>query len=243
MANASFAARVWAKLIGFERDHSLMTPGGRVLVGVSGGPDSVCLAHYIKETARRRGGAVELMHVHHGLRGRAADGDAKFVTQLGLDMGLKTHIVRVDVRRAAAKAGQGIEDAARRERYRALINRARRGRFAAVAVGHHLDDQAETVILHLLRGTSLKGLGAMAPKRPLAGKINLIRPLLCLTRAEVEEYLRAHELKFRRDETNDDPKFLRNWVRREVLPLLQSRAPRIKARLAIIAEQARIIGS
>jgi tRNA(Ile)-lysidine synthase len=236
---AQFAARVWSKLVAFEAKHRLLTPGRRVLAAVSGGPDSVCLAHWLSVQARKKGLTVSLVHVHHGLRGRAADADARFVERLGAGLGLPVAVVRAPVRAAAAKRGLGLEEAGRKERYRALGKLARRGRFTAVATGHQLDDQAETVLLHLLRGTSLEGLGGIPVRRPLVPGVELIRPLLPLTRAEVELYLKRHGLDWREDASNADPKFTRNWVRREVLPLLEKRAPGVKERLAAIAAQVR----
>jgi len=234
-----FAARVWSKLVVFDKEHSLLRPGRRILAAVSGGPDSVCLAHWLSVQARQKNLTVELVHVHHGLRGRAADGDARFVEKLGAKLGLPVTIVRAPVKALAAKRGLGLEEAGRKERYRVLGERARRGRFTAVATGHQLDDQAETVLLHLLRGTSLEGLGGIPVKRPLRPGVELIRPLLPLTRAEVRLYLKRHDLECREDASNSDPKFTRNWVRRDILPLLEKRAPGVKERLAKIAGKVR----
>lgn len=239
MRRKQFAARVWSKLIAFERAHDLLPPGRRVLVAVSGGPDSVCLAHFLAQMARRKGLTLELLHVHHGLRGREADRDAASVEKLGRTLGVPARIARAGVRALAKKRGLGLEEAGRKERYRLLAARARRGRFDAVATGHHLDDQAETVLLHLLRGTSLEGLGGIAPSRPLAPGVALIRPLLPLTRSEVVVYLEMHGLASREDRTNRDRTFTRNWVRTEVLPLLESRAPGVKERLSAIAAKVR----
>jgi tRNA(Ile)-lysidine synthase len=239
MRRREFAARVWSKLVAFEREHGLLPRGGRVLVAASGGPDSVCLAHFLAQMARRKGFALELFHVHHGLRGRAADRDASSVERLGRELGVPARIARADVKALARKRGLGLEEAGRRERYRLLAARARRGRFSAVATGHHLDDQAETVLLHLLRGTSLEGLGGIAPSRPLAPGVALIRPLLPITRAEVRVYLDLHGLSWREDRSNRDRAFTRNWVRAEVLPLLERRAPGVKERLSRLAAKVR----
>lgn len=199
----------------------------------------MCLAHWLSVQARKKDLAVTLVHVHHGLRGRAADADAKFVERLGAGLGLPVSVIRAPVRALAAKRGLGLEEAGRKARYRALGEKARRGRFTAVATGHQLDDQAETVLLHLLRGTSLEGLGGIAPRRELISGVELIRPLLPLTRAEVLLYLKRHELDWREDASNADPAFTRNWVRREVLPLLEKRAPGVKKRLAEMAARVR----
>lgn len=239
MRRAEFAARVWSKLVAFERAHALLPPGGRVLAAVSGGPDSVCLAHWLAVQARRKDLKIRLLHVHHGLRGRAADRDAAFVEALGARLGLPVSVAYADVRALARARGLGLEEAGRKERYRRLAALARRGGFSAVATGHQLDDQAETVLLHLLRGSSLEGLGGISPKRDFLPGVSLIRPLLALTREEVRTYLEVHELDSRRDRTNLDPRFSRNWVRLKVLPLLEARAPGVKRRLGLLAAQVR----
>ena len=112
-----------------------------------------------------------------------------------------------------------------------------------MATGHHLDDQAETVLLHLLRSSRLEALAGIAPKRPLSGKVSLVRPLLTLRRDEVLAYLKIHGLSYRSDSSNRDTHFTRNWVRRKVLPLLESRNPSIRERLAAFADQARQLAS
>jgi tRNA(Ile)-lysidine synthase len=239
MRRREFAAQVWSKLVAFEKRHALLPAGGRVLAGVSGGPDSVALAHWLSVQKRRKGLDVALLHVHHGLRGRAADQDAAFVLALGKSLGLPASVVKADVRKLAASRRSGLEDAGRKARYDALARAAKRGRRSVVCVGHQLDDQAETVLLHVLRGTSLAGLGAMAPLRPLAPGVALARPLLPLTRREVLEYLKAHGLEWREDASNASEAFERNWVRRKLLPLLEKRRPGVAQRLSALAEQAR----
>lgn len=239
MRRKEFAAKVWSKLVAFEKTHALLPEGARVLAGVSGGPDSVVLAHFLAQMKRRKGLDVSLLHVHHGLRGKSADKDAAFVLALGKTLGLPAAVVKADVKGLAKKRGQGLEDAGRAARYAAFAAAAKRGRRSVVCVGHQLDDQAETVLLHLLRGTSLAGLGGMPPARPLAAGVTLARPLLPLTRAEVLAYLKVHGLDWREDESNASEGFERNWVRRKLLPLLEKRRPGVKERLSQVAEQVR----
>jgi len=241
MRRREFAARVWSKLLAFDRQEGLLQRSDRILAAVSGGPDSVCLAHFLSTLGRRKGFAVSLLHVHHGLRGREADHDARFVTALGKRWGLPVAVVAVPVRSLARARRGGIEEAARKLRYQALLREARRLRCNKVATGHHLDDQAETVLLHLLRGSRLAALAGISPRRRLSRKIALIRPLLPLRRREIMAYLQVHGLKGRRDSSNSNERFTRNWIRRRVLPLLESRNPRIRERLAGFAAQARLL--
>lgn len=239
MTRKEFAARVWSKLVAFEKDEGLLTPGEGVVAAVSGGPDSVCLAHFLAQLSRRKRLRLRLAHVHHGLRGASADKDAAFTLRLAARLGLEASVLRVNARVRAAEKGAGLEDAARELRYKALAREAKKRGCAVVAVGQHLDDQAETVLLNLLRGTRLEGLAGMPPCRTLAPGVRLVRPLLPLSRAEVLEYLRQHRLPFRKDPTNRSPRFLRNWLRLKVLPLLESRQPRVREKLAGLAAQVR----
>lgn len=236
-----FAARVWAKLIAHEGAEKLLSRGESVLAAVSGGPDSVCLAHYLAQRARPLGLSVRLLHVHHGLRGQDADRDAAYVEKLGKKLGLPVQVVPVDVRATAAARRAGLEEAARKLRYQVFQAEARRHRCSAVATGHQLDDQAETVLLNLLRGTKLSALGGIPPKRPLTPGVMVIRPLLPLTRAEVKLYLKRHGLSSRLDKSNLSEAFARNWVRRRVLPLLAKQQPRVREHLAGIAAQTRAL--
>ena len=239
MRRQEFAARVWAKLIAHEKAEKLLSPGQRVLAAVSGGPDSVCLAHYLAQRARPLTLSVTILHVHHGLRGRDADLDEALVVELGRTLGLPVEVARVDVKAAAKKRGAGLEEAARKLRYEALEKAARRLRCSVVATGHQLDDQAETVLLNLLRGTKLSALGGIPPKRALRRGVALVRPLLPLSRADVGDYLARHGLPSRLDATNLSEDFTRNWLRRKVLPLLASQQPRAREHLAGIAAQVR----
>lgn len=239
MRRKEFAAKVWSKLITSGKEHGFLKTGDRILAAISGGPDSVCLAHYLASSRRRKGIEVFFLHVNHGLRGKDSIQDARFVENLAADLKVPLAIVNVPTRKRAAARGKGLEDAARELRYNALAETARRLRCKKIATAHQMDDQAETVLLHLLRGTRLKALGGIPPRRPLAKGIELIRPLLALTRADVLAYLAVHGLKCRLDKSNRSLDFTRNWVRLKVLPLLEKKNPRIREHLSGIAAQAR----
>ena len=234
ISKSRFHGRIWAKL---ARDAgALLKPGDRVLAAVSGGPDSVCLAHFIKKLSERRPIRLRLVHFDHGLRA-GSKRDARFVQALGDRLGAPVTIERLAVRATARREGRTIEEAGRTLRYRALARLARRTRCNKVATGHQLDDQAEQLLLHLLRGASLKGLAGIPRRRPLAPGVEVVRPLLGLTRREVLDYLAYHRLSYRSDPTNRSTKFLRNWVRSRLLPLFASKNPQVRERLAALAEE------
>jgi tRNA(Ile)-lysidine synthase len=229
----SFWARTWSKL---ARSRSI-PDGARVLAAVSGGPDSVALAHWLWLRSKKSRLRLALAHVNHGIRGKDAKADEAFVRELGETWGVPIFIRRVDVPAAAKREGRSLEDAARKLRYRALAQLARKHGFPLVAVAQHADDQAETVLLHLLRGTDPKGLAGMPERRPLAEGVELVRPMLVLTRADVQAYLKFYGLRSRFDKSNRDLDRTRNWVRKKLLPLLEARSPNIRIRLVELARR------
>lgn len=226
-----------SRLSAFSKAAGLLAPSDSVLAAVSGGADSVCLAHWL--AGRRAKGlirALRLVHFHHGLRGKAADTDADFVQSLAARLGTPCEVIHLDVLKTAQRRKAGLEDAGRKLRYAALARLARTHGCGKVALGHHLDDHAETVLLHLLRGTKAKGLLGIPPKRPLAGSAALVvRPLLGITREETRAYCRGFALKWREDASNRDEDFTRNWVRRMLIPLLETRSPRVREHLALLS--------
>ena len=166
----------------------------------------------------------------------AADEDAAFVRALAARLGVPYVERRLAVAKAAEAERRSLEDAGRALRYRALAELARSGRFDKVATGHHLDDQAETLLLHLLRGTQAKGLAGIPAKRKFTPGTMVIRPLLALTRKDVLAYLQAFGLGYRKDKSNASDAFTRNWVRRRLLPLLEKKSPRIREHLSALAQ-------
>jgi tRNA(Ile)-lysidine synthase len=201
--------------------------GGCLVVGLSGGADSVALLDALASLAPPRRPRLVAAHLDHGLRSGSA-GDARFCQRLCAELGIPLRLGRADVASRARRDGEGLEAAARLERYRLLRRVAREEGAAAIAVAHTRDDQAETLLLHLLRGAGGSGLGGM---RPRSG--DLLRPLLEVSREQVLEYLRSRGLPWREDPTNDDPAFTRNRVRHELLPWLETRFnPRLREALA-----------
>lgn len=237
MNKPAFHARIWSKLVAFNRRRGLVQPGDRILVAVSGGPDSVCLAHFLHRLSQRADIQLRLMHLHHGLRGQEADRDARAVEALGQRLCAPVIIRSIPVARFAKGSKRSLEEAGRVLRYRALLREAVRQKSNKIATGHQMDDQAETLLLNLLRGTRAKGLAGIPAKRALAKSIHVIRPLLALSRKDVMDYLNYHKLSYRTDKTNLSVRFTRNWIRKAVLPLLEKKNPAIRENLAQIAEE------
>ena len=193
----------------------------RYLVGVSGGRDSVALLNALLEAGFKR---LVVCHINHGLRGRAAAADARFVAALAKRLGLECESERVDVARLAKEAGQSIETAARNTRYAFFARVARKRRCRALFLAHHADDQVETLLFNLFRGTGRAGLGGMSPDsgRTVDGvRLRLLRPMLGVWREEIDAYIAAHALQFREDESNRALDFTRNRVRHALLPVLE----------------------
>lgn len=209
--------------------------GETVLVGFSGGPDSVCLLHFLHHLAGKKHFELAAVHVHHGLRGKAADADARFCREWCKKWEVPFFLKKKKVCALANKLDLSIEHAARKARYEAYSEVAKTLHATKLALGHHIDDQAETILLNLLRGTQPQGLCGIPLRRPLNKQVEIVRPLLCVTRAEVEEYLRENNLSYVTDETNFEDIYRRNWVRHELLPLLESKQPQIRQHLALMA--------
>lgn len=207
----------------------------RVLTGVSGGPDSVALLLGLAELQID----VHAAHVHHGWRGAAADADAAWVAELGQRFGVPVEILTMTPELRAEQAAKSLEEGARDARYRLLTDAAVRHGCALVAVGHTADDQVETVLHHILRGTGLAGLGGMPAERRLTDAIRLIRPLLTVSRADVLAFLAERNQPFRVDATNADVALTRNRLRLDLLPELREKFnPQVDAALLRLSGQA-----
>lgn len=221
--------------------HRLLSNGEAVLVAVSGGPDSVALLHILNGLREELGFHLEVAHLHHGIRGEEAKEDARFVAAMAERLGIHFHLKKVNLPQLRLAAGKGnLEQLARGERHRFFIEVARERNINKVATAHTLDDQAETVLMWVLRGCGMTGLGGMSPIRPMEGTnddVLLIRPLLGVSKDEVLEFLRDRRIDYRVDRTNQDTKLLRNWIRQRWLPQLKERVDaQLPSRLAQEAE-------
>ena len=209
-----------------------------MVVAVSGGMDSVVLLHLLNVLRPAWRLTLHIAHLDHGLREESGR-DAQFVRELAAAARIPSTIERREVEAVAAREGWSLEDGARRIRYQFLLEVARRQSAAHIALAHTADDQAETVLMRLVRGTGLMGLGAIPIQRQLE-EVRLVRPLLELWRREIAEYARAAGLVHREDATNADRRFVRNRIRHELLPLLERRYnPNVKGALTQLAEQSR----
>lgn len=188
-----------------------------VLVGVSGGGDSVCLLAILRKLKQELPFFLHVLHVEHGIRGAESVRDMEFVEALCDRWEIPCKSVRVKVPDYAAAEGLSTEEAARKLRYQALYEEADRIGAKRIAVAHHANDLMETMLFFLCRGCGIKGL---YPMEPVSGR--LIRPLLCVTRGEIEAYLEEEELAFCTDTTNEDTDYTRNRIRKEVIPVLEA---------------------
>ncbi len=215
--------------------HDMVRPGDRIGLGVSGGADSVAMLQIFAELRAELGIAVVVLHFNHQLRGAEADEDERFVEALATELHLDCESGRADVAAEAQRHGWNLEDAARRLRYEFFERAAAARNLNRVAVAHTADDQAETVLSHLLRGTGLAGLAGIYP---VAGPI--IRPLLEVGRAELRKFLADLGQTWREDATNQDITRMRARIRHQLIPILQRDFdPAAVTRLARLASHAR----
>ena len=203
------------KVLRFIRENDLIAPGSTLVCAVSGGKDSVCLLHLLYSLQEALSIEVEAAHLNHHLRGEESERDEAFVRALCKTLGVRLTVSHADVLSRCEETGESVEEAARVLRYRFFESLGK-----PVATAHTLDDNLETVLLNLVRGTGLRGLCGIPPKRGA-----IVRPMLCISREEVEAYLQAHALSHVEDSSNASDLPLRNRLRHEVLPLLRQENP------------------
>ena len=227
------------QLLDALKPQALVRAGERVGVAVSGGADSVALLLLLMELREKLGIVLSVVHFNHRLRGKASNADEKFVAALARKLGLAYYGDSADVAGMAKREKSNLEDAARRARYAFFERLIGEGRVNYVAVAHTADDQAETILAHILRGTGLAGLGGI---HPVAGHV--IRPLLAVRREELRAYLKSRKQTWREDATNLDTTRMRARIRKKLLPLLEKQfQPGVVNHLTTLAELAREDGA
>ena len=230
------------RILRFIKEHGLIEGTHTLLVGVSGGPDSTSLLHALANIKDSLGIEFHVAHLNHLLRGEESDADAEYVSRLAQSLGIPATIEQRDVKGYRAQRRCSLEEAAREVRYAFFAEVAEAMGADTVAVGHNVDDQIETILMHLVRGTGLSGLRGMQPlsiwRSPHGFQLKIVRPLLEVSRAETESYCAAQGLVPRWDSSNRSPAYLRNRIRFELIPLLQSYNPNIRATLLRMARAA-----
>lgn len=206
---------MYKTILEFIRRNRLLLPGDRVIVALSGGADSVCLLVLLNEFKDELGISLKAVHVHHGLRGREADRDSEYAKALSKSLSLPFSCAHVDAAGYAREHRLSVEEAGRLLRYEILETERISFEGNKIAVAHHKDDQAETILYHLFRGTGLKGLGGIRPERD-----RIIRPLLAVSKREILAYLEEKGISYCEDSTNTHTDYARNRIRGILLPAI-----------------------
>jgi tRNA(Ile)-lysidine synthase len=220
------------------RNYEMLNSGDTVLIAVSGGPDSVFLLQalgHLKDKLKLK--KIVVCNLDHGIRGKESGEDSLFVKKLAEGLGLGFIHKKIDLSKKRSK-GLSTEEIAREERYRFFYDAAGAVKAGVVATGHTLDDQAETILMRIIKGASLKGITGISPVRR-EGSLKIIRPLFELEKAEIERHLDERGIGYRVDSTNAEPVYFRNVVRRDIIPFLEKYNPRLKRALCSLAEHLR----
>jgi len=221
------------------RSYGMLNSGDTVLVAVSGGPDSMLLLHAMARlSGKLRLKKVAVCNLDHCLRGEESAADSDFVRGEAKRLSLECYCKKVDIS-ATKRRKISTEEAAREERYKFFAEAAARAGANVIATGHTIDDQAETILMRLIKGASLKGLVGIAPVRDGGNGLRIIRPLFELEKDEIVAFLGSRGIEYRMDSSNLEDKYFRNVVRREVMPFLRRYNPRLKRALFNLAEHLR----
>ncbi len=197
--------------------YNMIEKGDKLLAAVSGGADSVCMLHILNSLKKDLDFKLACAHVNHGLRGEAADNDERFVKALCKDLGIKFYVKRIDVAAFAKEQHMTTEEAGRKVRYDFFAELRDKYGFNKIATAHNKNDNAETVLMRIIRGTGIDGLTGISYKRDDA----VIRPILDVSRVEIEEYCKLYNLDYCTDKTNFDNDYMRNKIRNELIPFIE----------------------
>ena len=219
----------------YIRNHELIQKGDKVVIGISGGADSICLFQMLFSLKDKWDLTLIPVHINHNLR-ETAIRDESFVREFCKQRGYQVQVFSKEIEDYAKEKKLSLEEAGREYRYQVFRETVRKEQADKIAVAHHENDVAETFLFHSLRGSSIQGLGAIQPKNQ-----EIIRPLLCLTKKEIETYLKQNQLEWMEDETNRDNHYSRNKLRNQVIPLLEEMNPKAVQHIADCASDLREI--
>ena len=240
-------AKLELRVLNFIRQYNLIPPGETIVVGVSGGADSVSLLHILAFQREQLGVRLHAAHLNHQLRGAESEADAEYVSKLAESLSIPITIERQNTLAYKAERNCSLEEAARELRYAFFSRVAREVGASRIAIGHTRDDQVETILMHLLRGTGMAGLRGLLPHSPMPyfergvepKNLFIVRPLLNTTRKETLGYCQKHQLNPRIDSSNLSLSFFRNRLRLHLLPLLREYNPKVDEALLRLADIAR----
>lgn len=204
------------KVLEYIKQNKILEYNDSVLLGVSGGADSICMLHVLSELKSEWSLKLNVVHINHMIRGEAAQRDADYVKKICDDLGISFEQINIDVPALVKMSGMTEEEAGRQARYETFLEMAETQNIDKIAVAHNLNDNSETVLFNLFRGTGIKGLTGIPVKRD-----KIIRPLLCCTRAEIERYLKEKNIEYCTDATNAETEYTRNKIRLELLPYIK----------------------
>ena len=210
-----------------------------VLVGYSGGADSSALLRLFSEECGKRGLYLKAVHVHHGIRGDEADRDAEFCKETAERLGVDFELIKADIPELARLSGKGIEETARDFRYSEFLRiLSSDDRLDVVSTAHNSDDNAETLLFNLIRGSGVSGLSGIPPSRPL-GEYGIIRPLIGVSKKEIVDFCESEGIDFIHDSTNDDTAYTRNFIRHDIMPRIKKLNPSFDEAVSRLAKTAR----
>ncbi|MDH3974645.1 MAG: tRNA lysidine(34) synthetase TilS [Deltaproteobacteria bacterium] len=229
---------IFEKFCNYIKQEEMISPGEKIIAALSGGIDSMVMLHLLLRFQEDKGGTLVIAHLNHGLRAEESDRDEKFVKKTALHLGLDCHCRRINLTNPRKTLPGNLQAAGREERYAFFNAMAETVKGDKIALGHNADDQAETVLMRIIRGSGISGMGGIPPVRE-----KIIRPMLCLTRKEIAAYASKEGILYVEDSSNLSKKYLRNQIRHELMPLLKSYNPNIKGELNMLSQISRDVSS
>lgn len=226
---------IWNRIKNFAVKNKLFNKKDRILLAVSGGPDSMMMLHYFNKTFK---GYIAAFHLNHMIRENSFK-DEEIVRRYCEENSIDFFYERFDIKKNACIKGQNLEDYARKVRYKFFVKYAKTLKCNLIATAHNMDENVETILINLLRGIDPEGLCGIPLKRKLTKGIFVIRPILCIKKVEIYEYLKENKIKYIVDETNFDTYFTRNWLRHKIIPEIEKRFPNFGLHLIELSKNLR----